>query len=153
MIRNNQNRIHSIALLHKKLNIDESVSDVDLKRYISELSQLVKDSYNTANKNVNLYITCKVESLSISKALPVGLIVVELVSNSMKHAFDKQSNGIINIEVTKDEKNNRNKLHYVDNGVGFDFNKTDFKGLGVEIMKGLIDQLNATHRNTQKQRF
>ncbi|MCU0393318.1 MAG: tetratricopeptide repeat protein [Thermoflexibacter sp.] len=149
LIKNNQNRIHSIALLHKKLNVDESVNEVDLKRYITELSQLVKDSYDNSNKSVNLFVTCEVESLSITKALPIGLIIVELVSNSMKHAFAKQTNGIINIEITKDEKFKKHKLLYVDNGKGFDFKNVDTKGLGIEIMNGLIDQLNATIETKQ----
>lgn len=139
LIKNNQNRIHSIALLHKKLSINDSVNDVDLKRYVIELAELVKESY-VNERQVTLVVNCEVETLSISKALPVGLIIVELVSNSMKHAFIQQPKGIINIEITKGEK--MNKLHYVDNGVGFDFNTIETKGLGVEIMKGLIDQLN-----------
>ncbi len=139
LIKNNQNRIHSIALLHKKLSINDSVNDVDLKRYATELAELVKESY-VNEKKVNLFVSCEVETLSISKALPVGLIIVELVSNSMKHAFTQQPKGIINIEITKNEK--MNKLHYVDNGLGFDFKNVETKGLGVEIMKGLIDQLN-----------
>ena len=97
LIRNNQNRIHSIALLHKKLNVDESVNDVDLKRYANELAQLVKDSFENQSKNVSLYITCEVESLIISKAMPIGLIIVELVSNSMKHAFTQQPNMVLSI--------------------------------------------------------
>lgn len=139
LIKNNQNRIHSIALLHKKLSINDSVNDVDLKRYVIELAELVKESY-VNERQVTLVVNCEVETLSISKALPVGLIIVELVSNSMKHAFIQQPKGIINIEITKGEK--MNKLHYVDNGVGFDFSTIETKGLGVEIMKGLIDQLN-----------
>ncbi|GAB2611656.1 hypothetical protein GCM10027035_05110 [Emticicia sediminis] len=139
LIKNNQNRIHSIALLHKKLSINDSVNDVDLRRYVSELAELVKESY-VNEKKVNLFVSCEVETLSISKALPIGLIIVELVSNSMKHAFTQQPKGIINIEITKDEK--MYKLHYVDNGLGFDFKNVETKGLGVEIMKGLIDQLN-----------
>ena len=110
-----------------------------MKRYVTELAELVKESY-VNEKKVNLFVSCEVETLSISKALPVGLIIVELVSNSMKHAFTQQPKGIINIEITKDEK--MNKLHYVDNGLGFDFKNVETKGLGVEIMKGLIDQLN-----------
>ena len=78
--------------------------------------------------------------MSIEKALPLGLIIVELVSNSMKHAFKKHKIGIIDIVLTKDE--NINKLHYSDNGIGFDFHKPSEKGLGQEIIKGLIDQLN-----------
>ena len=60
----------------------------------------------------------------------------------MKHAFSKIKNGIINIEITNDEETNMNKLHYIDNGPGFDLDATSSKGLGVEIMKGLVDQLN-----------
>jgi two-component system, sensor histidine kinase PdtaS len=70
LIKNNQNRIHSIALLHKKLNVDESVHDVELNRYVNELSELVKESYSN-EKKVNLFVSCEVESLSISKALPI----------------------------------------------------------------------------------
>ncbi len=141
LIKNNQNRIHSIALLHKKLSINDSVNDVDLNRYVTELAELVKESY-VNEKKVNLFVSCEVETLSISKALPVGLIIVELVSNSMKHAFTQRPKGIINIEITQNTQAKMNKLHYVDNGLGFDFKNVETKGLGVEIMKGLIDQLN-----------
>jgi len=142
LIKSNQNRIHSIALLHKKLDVNEKVNDVELDRYVEELSDLVKHSYDHQNKNVNLYVSCQIMTLPIAKAMPIGLIIVELISNSMKHAFSKIKNGIINIEITNDEKTNMNKLHYIDNGPGFDLYATSSKGLGVEIMKGLVDQLN-----------
>ncbi len=138
LIRGNQNRIHSMALLHKKLNVADEANEVDLKRYISDLAELVKDSYDNHKKQINLHMSCEVENISIEKALPLGLIVVELVSNSMKHAFKKVNIGQIHIEITKGEKM---KLFYADNGTGFDFNKISEKGLGQEIIKGLIDQL------------
>lgn len=141
LIRGNQNRIHSMALLHKKLNVSDNVNVVDLKRYVTELSELVKDSYDNHKKQINLIVKCEIESISIEKALPIGLIITELVSNSMKHAFRKRSIGIIHIEITKDEITEQSKLYYSDNGDGFDFNKTSEKGLGQEIIKGLIDQL------------
>lgn len=153
LIKSNQNRIHSIALLHKKLNVSESVNDVDLKRYITDLAELVKDSYDNKLKNVSLFITCEIEVLSITKALPLGLIIVELVSNSMKHAFKNQQNGIINIEITHDDTSNNNLLQYIDNGEGFDFINVETKGLGVEIMKGLIDQLNGKIETQLKKGF
>lgn len=144
LIKSNQNRIHSIALLHKKMNLTDSVNDVDLKRYITDLSELVKDSYDNKSKNITLFVTCEIETLPISKALPLGLIIVELVSNSMKHAFSVQPNGIVNIEIVHDEMLKKKCLHYIDNGIGFDFINIKTKGLGVEIMKGLIDQLNGS---------
>lgn len=153
LIRSNQNRIHSIALLHKKLNVSESVNDVDLKRYVTDLSELVKDSYDIKGKNVGLFVTCDIETLSITKALPLGLIIVELVSNSMKHAFKNQPNGIINIEIKQDKNSKKNCLHYIDNGFGFDFKNVQTKGLGIEITKGLIDQLNGTVETQLKKGF
>lgn len=151
LIRGNQNRIHSMALLHKKLNTSESVNEVDLKRYITELSELVKESYDNHKKKISLGIQCDIGTISIEKALPLGLIIVELVSNSMKHAFKKRSIGIITIEITKDQ--NSHKLYYADNGTGFDFNKTSEKGLGQEIIKGLIDQLDGTTETSNNNGF
>ena len=139
LIRGNQNRIHSMALIHKKLNVSDNVNDVDLKRYITELSELVKESYDNHKKKISLNIKCDVDTISIEKALPLGLIITELVSNSMKHAFKKQGTGIITIEITQNEAGTI--LYYADNGIGFDFNKVIEKGLGQEIIKGLIDQL------------
>ncbi|WP_160110603.1 sensor histidine kinase [Aequorivita lipolytica] len=142
VIRSNQNRIHSMALLHKKLNISESVNDIDLKRYVTELSELVKESYDTYNKKIQLNISCEVENITIENALPTGLIIVELLSNSIKHAFKDRAVGIITIAITKDESTQKTQLYYADNGNGFDFNTTSKKGLGLEIIVGLIDQLN-----------
>lgn len=128
-----------MALLHKKLSVTDNVNDVDLKIYISELAELVKDSYDNIKKKVSLHVKCEIETISIEKALPIGLIITELVSNSMKYAFEKQKIGIISIEITKNETGNQ--IYYADNGVGFDFYKVNEKGLGLEIIKGLIDQL------------
>lgn len=139
LIRGNQNRIHSMALLHKKLNVSDNVNDVDLKRYVTELSELVKESYENHKKKISLKIQCDLENISIEKALPIGLIITELVSNSMKHAFKKQNIGMITIEIAATKTGTH--LYYSDNGIGFDFNKTSKKGLGQEIIKGLIDQL------------
>lgn len=151
LIRGNQNRIHSMALLHRKLNVEDSVNDVDLKRYITELSELVKDSYENAKKKISLEITCEIETISIEKALPIGLIITELISNSMKHAFKRKNSGIIKIEISKNQT--EAKLYYSDNGSGFDFNKENDKGLGQEIIKGLIDQLDGSTTSKNQNGF
>lgn len=146
LIRGNQNRIHSMALLHKKLNVFENVNDVNLEKYVTELSGIIKDSYATSAKQVTLIVKCDIKLISIEKALPIGMIIVELISNSMKYAFKKQKTGIINIAIT--ENSDGKKLYYSDNGCGFDFNKVNKKGLGMEIVKGLIDQINGTVSTT-----
>lgn len=150
-IRGNQNRIHSMAFLHKKLNHTENASVVELKKYVSELSELVKVSYDSNQKKVQLNVICEIELLSIEKALPVGLIITELLSNSMKHAFKNKKTGVINIQINKEE--NMSKLFYSDNGIGFDFHKPSEKGLGQEIIKGLIDQLDGNVATNQNNGF
>lgn len=144
LIRATQNRIHSMAILHRKLNITDSVNEINLRKYVTELSELVKNSYKNHNNTINLNINCEIEKISIEKALPIGLILVELISNSIKHAFGNRKIGIINIEITRIESKQINKFCYFDNGDGFDFNNTNTKGLGIEIAKGLIDQIDGT---------
>ncbi len=147
LIRSNQNRIHSLALLHKKLNVTDNVNEVSLNKYITDLATLVKDSYENYTSKIQLHIACEVETISLEKAMPIGLIIVELVSNSMKHAFNERAIGIITIDITA------SKLYYADNGPGFSFNQTSEKGLGVELIKGLIDQLDGTVETNNKDGF
>lgn len=144
LIRGTQNRIHSMAILHRKLNITDSVNEINLKKYVTELSELVKNSYNNQRITINLNINCEIEKISIEKALPIGLILVELISNSIKHAFGNRKIGIINIEIIRIKDKEINKFCYFDNGDGFEFNNTSTKGLGIEITKGLIDQIDGT---------
>lgn len=143
LIRENQNRIHSMALLHRKLNVSENVNEVELKKYLTELAELVKDSYDSKQKKIRLTVRCEIDRISIEKALPVGLIIVELISNSMKHAFHNRQTGKITIQLEKDEILHRNTLRYEDDGIGFDFGKKNEKGLGIEIINGLTEQLGA----------
>lgn len=144
VIRGNQNRIHSMALLHEKLNIFESITDIYLDKYITELSVLVKDSYKIHDKEIELNVICEIEKITIERVLPVGFIVVELISNSMKHAFNTNKDGAINISIKNNEASDGIMLKYNDNGAGFDFNIDNDEGLGLEIIKGLIEQLEGT---------
>lgn len=153
LIRGNQNRIHSMALLHKKLKLSDNVNDVNLKKYITELAELVKESYDSHNKQINLIMICDIESISIENGLPIGLILTELVSNSMKHAFKNRKIGIIHIQITHDMQTGQHTFYYADNGEGFDFNQTSEKGLGQEIIKGLIDQLDGKTSTKNKNGF
>ncbi|HMZ45413.1 MAG TPA: histidine kinase dimerization/phosphoacceptor domain -containing protein, partial [Chitinophagaceae bacterium] len=153
LIRGNQNRIHSMALLHKKLNISENVNEEDLPKYISELSELVKDSYDNHTKKIQLNVKCEIDKIALEKALPIGLIIVELVSNSMKYAFLSRSIGIINILLSTNHDTTENTFYYTDNGEGFDFNAIVNKGLGIEIIKGLISQLDGKYETSNSKGF
>lgn len=142
LIRSNQNRIHSMALLHKRLNIAQSVQEVELGRYLNELAELVRSSYAELARGVEVAVVCGIATMSIEKALPIGLIVVELVSNSIKYAFPAASGRIV-IALNEDAATGSKTLEYSDNGIGFDMNAATDKGLGMEIVRGLIEQLDA----------
>ena len=75
-------------MLLRKLNVLQSVNYVDFKKYVTELAELVKESYEDNLKNIDLEIHSAIARMSDDKALPLlGLIIVELISNSMKYAF------------------------------------------------------------------
>lgn len=143
ILRGTQNRIHSMAFLHKKLNFSDYSNDVDFNRYMLELSALVKESYEYDKKNIQMDIECEVEKMSIEKSLPIGLILVELISNSMKHAFHHIQEGVIKIRLKENTHTKEYVFEYSDNGTGYEFENENEKGLGLEIIKGLIQQLDA----------
>lgn len=153
LVRESQNRVLSMALIHKKLNIGEHVNEVELKKYITELADSVANSYDIIRKKINLIITCEVEKISIEKAMPIGLILVELISNSIKYAFQDKSTGIITIAFSKEEASQQLQLYYADNGIGYDFDIQTENGLGLSIIKGLIDQLDAIVKTNHKNGF
>ena len=152
LIRANQNRINSMFLLQQKLDISKSIDHINLEKgidhlrlrdYINELAMLVRDSYLHIHKNISLDIDCSIEELPIQKAQPLGMIIVELISNSIKHGFKDQNSGIININIQQILDNTMSEIHYTDDGIGFDIKLAPKnKGLGLEIIYGLTDQLN-----------
>ena len=80
--------------------------------------------------------------LDVSSAIPLALIVNELVTNSYKHAFDSTKEGTIEISLI--ENNKKVFLRIKDNGPGYDFTKASESSVGLDIVHGLIDQINAT---------
>ena len=142
LIRENINRIQSMALLHHRLSINENINEVNIGVYLQELTSLVRESYLNINNRVSIITHCNIEKVNLETALPLGLIVVELISNSIKHAFQTKVDGLIEISLWTEKLSGKKILNYTDNGKGFNFHMTDSNGLGLEIIKGLIDQLN-----------
>ena len=138
-----QNRVNSMALIHEKLYQSKNISKIDISGYIRSLAANLFDSYNF-NLNINLDIKTIDISLGIELAIPCGLIVNELVSNSLKYAFATDK-GEIKINFWT---NNTNSFVLVvsDNGVGIpeniDFDK--IQTLGLKLVKSLVRQLEAT---------
>ncbi|MGF1923447.1 MAG: sensor histidine kinase [Bacteroidia bacterium] len=143
LIRANQNRVQSMVLLHQRLEVSQDMNQIKAENYITDLATLVRNSYVNRDKKVKLEIRCTVEELAITQAQPLGMIIVELISNSCKHAFKNQKNGTIRINMSYDLNHAKTNLYYMDNGIGFDPTvQYHGKGLGLEIIYGLTNQLN-----------
>ena len=131
MLRECQNRIKSMAIIHEKLYQSENLAEINFEEYIRSLVQGLLHSYKVNKNKVTVAIDVGDVLLSIDTAIPCGLIVNELVSNSLKHAFPEGRSGEIGIALHS--RDNCVELMVSDNGVGipenFDFKTSETLGL------------------------
>jgi two-component sensor histidine kinase len=142
-----EDRIQSMALVHQKLYQSGNLSSIDLGDYIDDLVDLLLRSYKIHPNRIALIR--KLESLYvlIDSAIPCGLIVNELISNALQHAFPEEAKGEIRVGLQK--KGKTILLWVSDNGVGlppeFDFRRTETLGLrtvlalGERQLKGTVE--------------
>ena len=139
---NTSRRIKSMALVHEKLYRSKNVAEIDFDEYIRDLSSEISESISQIHCKIKNVINVDNINLNLDKAIPCGLIINELISNSYKHAFSDKKNGEIKIEFKNDKKGNYS-LTISDNGIGlpggFDINKTDT--LGMQLVNAWISQL------------
>ncbi|HIE26267.1 TPA: PAS domain S-box protein [Candidatus Poribacteria bacterium] len=130
MFKDSQNRIRSMALIHEKLYQSENLANIDFTDYIEDLAHSLFHAYAGRGK-IALKIDVEDISLSIDSAIPCGLILNELVSNSLQHAFPGEQKGEIKIVLRSIE--NDIELIVSDNGIGMpdnlDFRNTESLGL------------------------
>ncbi|PCH67349.1 MAG: hypothetical protein COC01_06055 [Bacteroidetes bacterium] len=144
MYNDSQARIRSMALVHEQLYQSNDFSKLEFDKYLHTLSNNLMSSY-TLSANIDLNIDVTEVNLDLDRAVPTGLIVNELMTNSFKYAFHEKEFGEININMSlsNDEKIT---LVYSDNGIGIpteiDWQKTD--SLGLTLVRTLTRQLNGT---------
>jgi two-component sensor histidine kinase len=139
-LRELENRIRSMSLIHEKLYKTESLSKLKVKDYFVDLIDNVQDSYELA-ENVKITHNIDGTELGIDSLIPLGLIVNETISNSFKHAFEGKNSGKITIELKNTE--NQTTMKISDNGIGADLTISELKeeSLGMELIYDLTDQL------------
>lgn len=127
-----RNRIQTIALVHQKLYQSQNLSLVDLKEYITDLVQLIANSYSNEKSNITFKLELENVNVLIDTAVPCGLIINELISNSFKHAFPDNRAGNIRVQLKKVEEETI-ELIISDNGIGipdgFDFMNNNTLGM------------------------
>jgi len=142
ILRDSQNRIASIALVHEKLYRSDDLANIDFAQYIPDLTTHLFDSYNVSSNHIQLKIQVEKVSLDIETAIPCGLIINELVSNALKYAFPVHRAGEIQVSLSQDS-NHTLTLIVRDNGIGLpaEFESKKTRTLGMNLIQGLVKQL------------
>jgi len=142
MFQESQNRIRSMALIHEKLYQSGDLSRIDIADYVRGLATHLVSVYGAEGTPVGLIVDIKDVYLDINRAIPVGLIVNELVTNAMKHGFDKGAKGQVRIAAKKAAKG-KFELVVADTGKGlpkgFDITKTE--SFGMQLVTDLVAQI------------
>jgi len=143
-IRDSQQRIHSISLIHKKLYQSNNIAQINMPVYIQELVDYLRDSYGTG-QSVRFDLNIDPIDLDVIQAVPIGLILNEAISNAVKYAFPDNRAGVVAISMEHGEAD-QFKLTISDNGTGLPqgFDPRKSASLGMSLMRGLSKQLHGS---------
>ncbi|MBN1327233.1 MAG: PAS domain S-box protein [Candidatus Cloacimonetes bacterium] len=141
MLRESQNRVRSMSLIHEKLYLSENLEKIDFANYIRSLTTFLFSSFSINPNNVKLQVEVRDVYLDINKAIPCGLMVNELVSNALKHGFPLGRKGVILISLAV--TNDYYQLTVSNDGLPFpdDLNFKESKSLGLQLVNALTEQL------------
>lgn len=137
-------RIKSMSYVHQTLYQTENFSKVDISFYLKKLCTSIQKSLKTPNKEIIIEFTSDEIKVPIEKAIPLGLLINEMLVNSYKHAFEGLTEGKIDIDLK--QKEDEIFLSITDNGVGFsesDDERGSSSSLGMKLIKTLTRQLRA----------
>lgn len=149
LLRDSRDRIRSMSFIHESLYQTKDFSSIDLADYIDGLSRNLVMSYSL-NGKVDLQTDLQQVHLVLDQAIPCGLILNELISNALKHAFPNDRSGIIHIALQLIDEQVRITVR--DNGVGLPagFTPETHSNLGLELVDTLIGQLDGTMQRTSE---
>jgi len=141
-IAEGQNRVQSIALIHQRLYQHENLAAIELSGFVNDMISQVSGIFKIPGQKINTVIQVPETLLDIDTAVPLGLILNELLTNSFKYAFTSQQEGTIRIGLSSPEPGNY-LLTYSDNGPGmpdgFDLKKS--QSLGLRLIYRLSNQV------------
>ena len=142
-IKGSQSRIRAMALVHERIYRSHNIAEINLRDYLNYLTQQIFQFYNIQQHLISITVTMDDILADIDTITPLGLIINELVSNSLKYAVPKGSKGHISIGCTRQDPD-RFRILYHDDGIGmpagFDWKHTE--SLGLRLVNSLVDQLN-----------
>lgn len=138
-----RHRVHAISLIHQKLYGSDNVSSVDISLYIREMVLYLTSSFNTGQR-IRFELDTEPIEMDVQQAVPLGLILNEAITNSIKYAFPDGRPGIISISLSHTDTH-QCLLTISDNGIGIppSFNDKKPGSLGMSLMEGLSESLDA----------
>ncbi|MEL6843502.1 MAG: histidine kinase dimerization/phosphoacceptor domain -containing protein, partial [Bacteroidota bacterium] len=143
-ISESRNRVRSMALIHQNLYQDAQLTSVSLPGYIEQLSKSLLDSYQIQEGQIKLQQRVDDIALDVDILIPLGLILNELISNALKHAFGERQSGQIDISIVEEPEGIR--VEIADNGVGLpaDFEQQSSQSLGYKLIRAFVRKMNAS---------
>ena len=144
ILQESQERVRIMAQIHTMLYQSEDLARVDFGGFVRDLVGRLQQSYRTAGSSIEVHVDTADVSLDIETSIPCGLILNELVSNALKHAFPEGRGGEVNISMAM--VGDRFVLKVQDNGIGIP-ESVDFqnpRSLGLELVNLLVGQMNGT---------
>ena len=134
-----------MALIHQNLySEDESLGGVRIDNYIKNLVFDLIQSYKIDNNRIGVDLSVSPIILDVDTVVPIGLIINELVSNSLKYAFPSEANGQINIELMEVDKKALS-LRVDDNGIGYQVENIPAKSFGHRLIRAFAERLDAAY--------
>ena len=139
-IRESRYRMQAISLIHQKLYQSENIAMIDMNTYIKDLVEYLKDGFSGVNK-IRFDLQVAPVNLDVSQSVPIGLILNEAITNSIKYAFT--GNGVITISL-QETIPGQLTLVIADNGVGLPVIESNKQSMGMMLMNTLAEQLEGT---------
>jgi len=142
MIKSSQNRVNSMAMVHEMLYMREDLSKIEYKSYVEELSDYLVRSIKGTDNKIKVAIDIIDINLGIDTAIPLGLLINEAITNSLKYGIKDNGEGEINITLKKENEDDY-VLNIGDNGDGYaeNINPQTTKSLGLKLIYNLTRQL------------
>ncbi len=141
-VKDGQNRVRSMALVHEKFYQSDELTEINFSEYVEKLCQFLFQSYGDNTDRIKLIVKADDVAFDMDTAMPCGLLINEIVSNSLKYAFPNDQEGEIKIELKK-LPDSYIVMSIADNGVGIseeiDFEKAE--SLGLQLITALASQL------------
>lgn len=136
-----KSRVKAMALIHQKLYQNEDLSVIKMQEYIESLSASIQSVYKKRGFKITMHIEAQSAELDVDRAIPIGLILNELISNSFKYGFEGEKTG--NIYIQLKEENGHFLFDYKDDGIGLPegFDVESSGSMGLNLIRRLANQL------------